>query len=179
MTSDLSEEFKKIETFIFDVDGVMTDGTIILTSAGDALRKMNIKDGYALQLAKKRGYNIAIISGGSSETVRKRFHGLGIYDVYLKAENKVEVYKEFKLTYDISDETTLYMGDDIPDYQVMNLMGLPCAPNNAAVEIKSIAKYISEFNGGEGCVRDVIEKVMRAQNKWFSTQLSQEENFNW
>ena len=157
-----------ITTFIFDVDGVLTNGTVILQPNGDQSRIMNIKDGFALQLAVKKGYRVAVISGGTSETVRKRFAGLGIHDVYLGASEKWEAYQELLITYDLKPEEIAYMGDDIPDYQVLNDAGLGCCPNDAAVEIQQIAKYISPLKGGEGCGRDIIEKVMRAQDKWFN-----------
>jgi len=156
-----------ITTFIFDVDGVLTNGQIILQPNGDQSRIMNIKDGYALQLAVKCGYKVIIISGGRSEIVRKRFETLGIHDVYLGASNKEDVFDEVKITYDLKNEEIAYMGDDIPDYLVMKEMGLPCCPSDAAPEIQSISKYISPVAGGYGCGRDIIEKVMKAQQKWF------------
>lgn len=168
------ENLKNITTFIFDIDGVLTDGSVILEPTGEQTRTMNIKDGYALQLAVKRGYKVAIISGGSNEIVRKRFSGLGIFDVHMGVSNKIDALDELKLTYNIQNDQILYMGDDIPDYEIMTLVGLPTCPNDAATEIQEIAKYISPINGGKGCVRDVIEKVMRAQNKWFNKENRQD-----
>lgn len=157
----------KINTFIFDVDGVLTNGQVILQKGGEQVRIMNIKDGFALQLAAKSGYRVIVISGGKSEEVRTRFKGLGIHDVYLGASDKLEVFEEVKITYNLKEEEIAYMGDDIPDYPVMVNMGLPACPADAAQEIIAISKYVSPFKGGEGCGRDLIEKVMKAQQKWF------------
>lgn len=164
----------QITTFIFDIDGVLTDGSVILEPTGEQTRTMNIKDGYALQLAVKRGYKVAIISGGKNEIVRNRFSGLGIYDVFMGASNKLDALDELKLTYDLTNDEILYMGDDIPDYEIMSSIGLPTCPNDAATEIKEISLYISPINGGKGCVRDVIEKVMRAKDNWFNKENRQE-----
>lgn len=161
------ENLSSITTFIFDVDGVLTDGSVILEPTGEQSRTMNIKDGYALQLAVKRGYRVAIISGGKNEIVRKRFTGLGITDVFMGADYKINAFKELKNTYNFNDNEVLYMGDDIPDFEIMSLVGLPTCPNDAAQEIKQISSYISPLTGGAGAVRDVIEKVLRSQGKWF------------
>jgi len=164
------ENFKtkltRINTFIFDVDGVLTDGSITLMPDGEQVRAMNIKDGYAMQLAVKKGFKIAIISGSKSEGVRKRLNGLGIFDVYMNCDNKLETYAEFLLTYEIKPEEILYMGDDVPDFEVMKRIGVPTCPKDAVHEIKDISIYVSDKNGGKGCVRDVIEQVMRVQGKW-------------
>lgn len=167
---DYPNSLAQITTFIFDIDGVLTDGSVILEPTGEQTRTMNIKDGYALQLAVKRGYKVAIISGGKNEIVRNRFSGLGIYDVFMGASNKLDALDELKLTYDLKNEEILYMGDDIPDYEIMNIIGLATCPNDAAPEIREIAQYISPINGGKGCVRDVIEKVMRAKDNWFNPE---------
>jgi 3-deoxy-D-manno-octulosonate 8-phosphate phosphatase (KDO 8-P phosphatase) len=127
---------------------------------------MNIKDGFALQLAIKKGYKIAIISGGKSEMVRKRLNGLGIFDVYLGASDKTEQFNEYILTYNLNPEEILYMGDDVPDFDVMKRIGVPTCPNDAVQEIKGISIYVSDKKGGEGCVRDVIEQVMKVQGAW-------------
>tara|TARA_B100000768_G_scaffold148747_1_gene142803 strand:- start:106 stop:639 length:534 start_codon:yes stop_codon:yes gene_type:complete len=168
------ENLTAITTFIFDIDGVLTDGTVILEPTGEQSRTMNIKDGYALQLAVKRGFKVAIISGGKNEIVRKRFAGLGIHDVFMGASNKWDSFDELKLTYNIQNTEVAYMGDDIPDYEIMSKIGLPTCPNDAATEIKQIAQYISPISGGKGCVRDVIEKVLRAQDKWFNPNVNDE-----
>ncbi len=160
------EDLINITTFIFDVDGVLTDGTIMVTTDGEMLRTMNIKDGFALKTAIEAGYNICIISGGSNEGVRKRLVGLGIKDIFLGAQNKVEYLKTYLESHNISKSQVLYMGDDIPDLPVMKLSGLPCCPQDAVPEIKAISKYISHKNGGKGAVRDVIEQVMKVQDKW-------------
>ena len=164
------ENFKikltRVTTFIFDIDGVLTDGSLILMPDGEQVRTMNIKDGYAMQLAVKKGYKIAIISGCKSESVRKRLNGLGIYDVYLGVDDKIESYKEFLLTYNLNPDEILYMGDDVPDFEVMKLIGVPSCPNDSAQEIIDICLYVSDKKGGKGCVRDVIEQVMRVHGKW-------------
>lgn len=160
------EYLNQITTFIFDVDGVLTDGTVHITSTGDMLRTMNIKDGYALKIAVDKGYNVCIISGGSNEGVRLRLKGLGITDIYLGAHNKIEQLDDYFNKRGVKSENALYMGDDIPDYPVMKGIGLPCCPQDAVPEIKAISKYISHKNGGKGAVRDVIEQVLKVQGKW-------------
>jgi 3-deoxy-D-manno-octulosonate 8-phosphate phosphatase (KDO 8-P phosphatase) len=160
------EYLAEINTFIFDVDGVLTDGTITVTTDGEMLRTMHIKDGFALKTAIDAGFNICIISGGSNEGVRKRLAGLGIKDIYLGAHNKIDQLNEYMNIHNITTAQVLYMGDDIPDYPVMKLVGLPCCPQDAVPEIKSISKYISHKNGGKGAVRDVIEQVLKVQGKW-------------
>ena len=155
-----------ITTFILDVDGVLTDGTIHVTQTGEMLRHMHIRDGYAMKAAVENGYTVCIISGGSNEGVRVRLRNLGITDIHLGVPNKVETFNEFIELYNIKPEQVLYMGDDIPDFHVMKLVGLPTCPQNAVPEIKNISKYISHINGGNGCVRDVIEQVMKVQGKW-------------
>lgn len=157
-----------ITTFIFDVDGVLTDGTITVTTNGELLRTMNIKDGFALKTAVDAGYNICIISGGSNEGVRKRLSGLGITDIYLGAHNKIEQLTDYFNKKGIIKKQTLYMGDDIPDFPVMQMVALPCCPQDAVPEIKAISKYISHKNGGKGAVRDIIEQVLKVQGKWNS-----------
>jgi 3-deoxy-D-manno-octulosonate 8-phosphate phosphatase (KDO 8-P phosphatase) len=160
------EYLEHITTFIFDVDGVLTDGTITVTTTGELLRTMNIKDGYALKTAMDNGFKICIISGGSNEGVRIRLSALGIKDIYLGAHNKIDQLNQYFEKHQIKPENVLYMGDDIPDYPVMKLVGLPCCPQDAVPEIKSISKYISHKKGGKGAVRDVIEQVMKVQEKW-------------
>jgi 3-deoxy-D-manno-octulosonate 8-phosphate phosphatase (KDO 8-P phosphatase) len=165
------EYLEHITTFIFDVDGVLTDGTVTVTTSGEMLRKMNIKDGYAIKTAIDKGFNVCVISGGSNEGVRVRLRGLGVTDIYLGAHNKIEQLDEYLDIYNIKAENVLYMGDDIPDLPVMKLVGLPCCPQDAAPEIKAVSHYISHKNGGKGAVRDVIEQVLKVQDKW-------EANFN-
>jgi len=163
---NILELFAPIRTFVFDVDGVLTDGGLILTEDGHMLRSMNIRDGYALQLAIKKGYKVWIISGGRSEAVRLRLNKLGISEVHIGGENKRELLEEKIRAAQISLDTILYMGDDIPDHAAMKICGLPCCPNDAATEIRLASKYISPLNGGKGCVRDVIEKVLKLNGDW-------------
>jgi 3-deoxy-D-manno-octulosonate 8-phosphate phosphatase (KDO 8-P phosphatase) len=163
---NLLELFKQVKTFVFDVDGVLTDGSLLIPDDGQMVRRMNIKDGYALQLALKKGYRVVIISGGRSEAVKERLNRLGIRDVFLKAENKREILEEYIMQHQLSWTETLFMGDDIPDYIVMQMAGLACAPADAAPEIKLISKYISPVKGGYGCARDVIEKVLKLNDDW-------------
>ncbi|ARV08346.1 3-deoxy-D-manno-octulosonate 8-phosphate phosphatase [Winogradskyella sp. PC-19] len=160
------EYLNDITTFIFDVDGVLTDGSVTVTTDGEMLRTMNIKDGFALKTAIDAGYNVCIISGGSNEGVRKRLSGLGIKDIYLGAHNKIEQLNDYFSKRGITQNQTLYMGDDIPDFPVMKIVALPCCPQDAVQEIKSVSKYISHKNGGKGAVRDVIEQVLKVQGKW-------------
>lgn len=160
------EYLNHITTFVFDVDGVLTDGTISLTTTGEMLRTMHTKDGFAMKTALLSGYNICIISGGSNEGVRMRLNGLGIKDVYLGAHDKIDQLNHYFDQHGIKAENVLYMGDDIPDYPVMKMVGLPTCPQDAVQEIKAISKYVSHKNGGQGCVRDVIEQVLKVQGKW-------------
>ncbi|GAL89662.1 KdsC family phosphatase [Jejuia pallidilutea] len=160
------EYLNQITTFIFDVDGVLTDGTVHITASGDMLRSMSIKDGYAIKTAIDKGYNVCIISGGSNEGVRIRLEGLGVKDIYLGAHNKIEQLDHYFSKKNIRSENALYMGDDIPDFPVMKGIGLPCCPQDAVPEIKAISKYVSHKKGGKGAVRDVIEQVLKVQGKW-------------
>ncbi len=160
------EYLNQITTFIFDVDGVLTDGSLHITTSGEMLRIMNVKDGYALKTALHKGFNVCIISGGSNEGVRSRLAALGIDAIYLGAHNKIEQLDDYFTKKNISSENVLYMGDDIPDYPVMKGIGLPCCPQDAVPEIKAISKYISHKKGGKGAVRDVIEQVLKVQGKW-------------
>ncbi len=166
--SNYKEKLLKVNTFIFDYDGVMTDGTVFLTNDGDALRTANVKDGYALQLAIKKNYRIAIISGAYSESVRRRFESLNIKDVFLGVEKKIDVYLQYLETNKLESENVLFMGDDIPDYEIMLIAGVPTCPSDAAEEIKRTATYISHQGGGHGCVRDIIEQVLKVQGKWMN-----------
>lgn len=163
-------KLKDITTFIFDVDGVLTDGSIYVTEAGVQSRAFNIKDGYALQLAVKCGYHVAAISGSRSKSALFRLNSLGINDVYLGAHTKTERFKIYIEEKSINPANILYMADDIPDLGVMKLVGLPVCPADAAEEIKAISTYVSPFAGGKGCARDIIEKVMKIQGKWMSAE---------
>jgi 3-deoxy-D-manno-octulosonate 8-phosphate phosphatase (KDO 8-P phosphatase) len=157
---------KDINTFIFDVDGVMTNGKIIYTHDGKIDRQFYAKDGYAIKYAISKGYRIAIISGGMQDNVRKRLNSLGVKDVFLKAFNKIEIFEKFTKEKKIDPKNILYMGDDNPDIDVLKVVGISSCPNDASVDVKSICDYISHKDGGLGCVRDVIEQVMRIHDKW-------------
>lgn len=161
------QKLKDITTLIFDVDGVLTNGDIIASDSGEFLRTFNIKDGYALQLAVKRGYLICVISGGRGLAMQQRFEGLGIPEIFLGVSDKVEIYNTLLTKYNLTTPQILYMGDDIPDLKIMQLVGLPACPADAVPEIKAISQYISPYTGGKTAVRDIIEKVMRVQGKWF------------
>ena len=166
MAKSYKEIMNSITTFILDVDGVLTDGTVHVSPTGEMLREMHIRDGFAMKAAIESGYNVCIISGGSNEGVRIRLRNLGITDIHLGTPDKVATFKEYCDIYTINPENVLYMGDDIPDYHVMQLVGLPTCPQDAVAEIKAISKYISHKNGGKGAVREVIEQVMKVQGKW-------------
>lgn len=164
----INYDLRKIKAIVFDVDGVLSAETITLHPSGEPMRTVNIKDGYALQLAVKMGLHIAIITGGKVEAVRLRYEGLGIPDVHLGCAVKIKTYEDFLAKYGLTDEEILYMGDDIPDYEIMKRCGCPCCPKDAAPEIQAISTYISPRDGGYGCGRDVVEQVLRAQEKWMS-----------
>lgn len=166
--STINYDLKKIKAIAFDVDGVLSADVIPLHTSGEPMRTVNIKDGYAIQLAVKKGLHIAIITGGRTEAVRKRFAGLGVQDLYLGSAVKIHDYRDLRDKHGLKDEEILYMGDDIPDMEVMQECGLPCCPKDAAPEVKSIARYISHAAGGYGCGRDVVEQVMKAQGKWMA-----------
>ncbi|MDG2194090.1 MAG: HAD-IIIA family hydrolase [Polaribacter sp.] len=166
MEKSYKEILPQINTLIFDVDGVLTNGMITIMPDGELIRHMNVKDGYALKTAIDAGLQICIISGGTNKGLRTRLEGLGIQDIYLGAHDKIKHYKELVTKYDLQAENILYMGDDIPDFTVMKLVGLACCPNDAAPEIQGISNYVSYKKGGEGCVRDIIEQVLRVQGKW-------------
>jgi 3-deoxy-D-manno-octulosonate 8-phosphate phosphatase (KDO 8-P phosphatase) len=160
------QKFKSIKTFVFDVDGVLTDGSLLILNDGQQARVMNIKDGYALQLAIKKGYRIAVISGGTSEAVKVRLDKLGVKDCFLNVGNKRARLLEYAAQHQLNPDEILFMGDDIPDLIPMQLTGLPCCPADAVAEIKQISLYISPVDGGKGCARDVIEKVLKLNGHW-------------
>ena len=166
MEKSYKEIMPQITTFVFDVDGVLTDGTVTIFPNGDLIRKMNTKDGYALRTAVDLGYNVCIITGGTNAAIKSRLRGLGITDIYLGADNKKDQLDEYLEINEISAENVLYMGDDIPDYPPMEFVGLPTCPKDAVPEIQNISKYISQKREGKGCVRDVIEQVLKVQDKW-------------
>lgn len=165
----INYDLSKVRALFFDVDGVLSAETITMHPNGEPMRTVNIKDGYALQLAVKCGLVVAIITGGKTESVRHRYEGLGIQEVHLGVAVKIEKYMELKAKYGLQDDEILYMGDDIPDYEVMKECGLPCCPADAAPEIKELSVYISQRCGGMGCGRDVVEQVLKAQGHWMST----------
>ncbi|MDA9183882.1 HAD-IIIA family hydrolase [Flavobacteriaceae bacterium] len=155
-----------IKTFIFDVDGVLTDGKILITNEGELLRSFDTKDGYAMKCALVQGYKIAIITGGRNQGVEERFKELGVYDIYMGAHYKLDAFQDLLDNYDLDPETILYIGDDVPDIPVMEKVGLGCCPADAVSDVKAMADYVSHKNGGEGCVRELIEQVLRVQGKW-------------
>ena len=159
-------EFKKITTFIFDIDGVLTDGTVLVLRDGLQARQMHVKDGFALQMAMKHGYQVFIISGGISEESKKRLENLGLKEIHLGITDKTKFVTDLLTNNKIKWEHVLYMGDDLPDMPLMSKVGLPCCPGDAVNEVKGIVKYISPINGGWGCVRDVIEKVLKGNGQW-------------
>lgn len=172
--SSINYDLGKIKAFVFDVDGVLSCDIVSLHPNGDPMRTVNIKDGYALQLAVKKGYQVAIITGGYTEAVKIRFSRLGIASIYMNSAVKINDFRDFMEKTGLNPEEILYAGDDIPDYEVMKIVGLPVAPADAAPEIKEIARYISLKKGGEGIARDVIEQTMKAQGHWMN-----DEAFGW
>lgn len=165
----INYDLRRIRAIVFDVDGVLSASTVGMDAQGMPLRTVNIKDGYAIQLAVKRGLRIAIITGGSSEAIRKRYAYLGVEDIFMGSAMKKEVYARFLEANCLTHDEVLYMGDDIPDYEVMSLVGCPCCPADACADIKKIALYVSSYDGGHGCARDVIEQVLKAQGKWMDS----------
>jgi 3-deoxy-D-manno-octulosonate 8-phosphate phosphatase (KDO 8-P phosphatase) len=155
-------------TFIFDYDGVLTNGAVVLTPEGEPLRTAHVKDGYAIQLAVKKGYNVAVISGGTSSTVVRRMNSLKVADVFIAVESKIEKFHEYLEKAGVTADEVLYMGDDIPDIKAMQEAGVATCPADAVEEVKAVSQYVSHFKGGEGCVRDVIEQVMKAQGRWMN-----------
>ena len=155
-----------IKTFIFDVDGVLTDGKVLVTSEGEMYRALDTKDGYAIKCALMHDYKIVIISGGTNEGIRNRFKALGVYDIYLGSLNKMDAYQDLIDNYSLKPEEILYVGDDIPDIPVMEKVGVCCCPSDAVSDVKEIVDYVSHKKGGEGCIREIIEQVLRVQGNW-------------
>ena len=160
------EKFKNIKTFVFDVDGVLTNGGLYILPSGEFMRKMNAKDGYALKLALIKGYNIAIITGGKENNIKERLNKLGVKNVFLNAHNKLPILESYLTENNLNIKNTLYMGDDIPDIECIQKVYVSSCPNDAVYEVKEACDFISSFKGGEGCVRDVIEQVLRINNDW-------------
>ena len=166
LNMNLLQRLKQINCFVFDVDGVLTDGTLLVMPGGLMVRKMNIKDGYALQLAIKMGYRVLIISGGNSMEVKDRLQKLGVTEIWMQVTDKRTLLDDYLTQNNIPVESVAYMGDDIPDFEVMQLVGMPCCPIDAATDIKAIADFIASKKGGEGCARELIEKVMKLNGHW-------------
>ncbi|MBQ6768448.1 MAG: HAD-IIIA family hydrolase [Prevotella sp.] len=162
----INYDLSKIRAVIFDVDGVLSAETITLHPNGEPMRTVNIKDGYAIQLAMKLGLRIVILTGGTTESVRLRYERLGVQDVYMGCAVKVKTYEAFLAKYGLTDDEVMYMGDDVPDYEIMQRVGCPVCPADACPDIKAVSLYVSHLRGGYGCGRDVIEQVLRAQGKW-------------
>ena len=162
----INYNLKDVKAIIFDVDGVLSCETITMSSVGEPLRTANIKDGYAIQLAQKLGLRIAIMTGGKTEAVRIRYEALGLEDIYMSCAIKVNTYNDFVNKYGYDHNEVIYVGDDIPDLEVMRLVGCPCCPKDACPEIKEISLYVSDKEGGKGCGRDIIEQVLRAKDMW-------------
>jgi len=172
--SNIRKDLSHIKAFVFDVDGVLSGTSALLFPSGEMMRSMNIRDGYAIQYAVRKGYKIAVITGGDSESVKIRFNKLGVNDVYLCSHNKIDNFRDFIARYSLNPAEVLYMGDDLPDYEVMKMAGFAACPADAAEEVKSISQYISSRNGGDGCARDIIEQVLRLQGMW-----AHEDAFHW
>ena len=164
------EKLIKIKNFVFDVDGVFTDGSIIVDNSGNELRVFSTRDGIAVKLATDKGYNFCVISGGKNEGVRKRLNKLGIKNVYLGVNNKIGIFKSFMNDNNLKTTETMFMGDDIPDIQILKMVGLSCCPNDAANEVREVVDYISIKKGGEGCVRDIIEQILTIQKNWIENE---------
>ncbi|PHI18432.1 3-deoxy-D-manno-octulosonate 8-phosphate phosphatase [Lewinellaceae bacterium SD302] len=160
------EKFGEVDTLLFDVDGVMTDSSLHVLENGQLLRNMHTRDGYALKAAVKAGLRVCIITGGKSEGVKIRLQNLGVTDIYVGIQDKLETYEEYVDIYELDEGKILYMGDDLPDLAVMRRVGFPVCPADAAPEIKKISQYVSSLNGGHGCVRDVIERVLKLKGDW-------------
>ena len=171
----INYDLKKIKLVIFDVDGVLSRETISLSLSGEPLRTVNIKDGYAIQIAEKMGLHIVVMTGGKDDAVKLRYEKLGVKDILMGCAIKIEAYKEIKKKYCIDDENIAYMGDDIPDHEVMSVVGCACCPADACPDIKEVSLYISNKKGGCGCARDILEQILRSQGKW----LADERAFGW
>lgn len=171
----INYDLQQIRAIIFDIDGVLSAETITLASNGEPLRTVNIKDGYAIQLAVKMGLRIVILTGGNTEAVRLRYQRLGVEDIYMSCAVKVRTYEEFLRKYQLTDGEVMYMGDDVPDLEILRRVGCPVCPQDACPDVKEACLYISPYRGGYGCGRDVIEQTLRAQGKW----LSNEKAFGW
>ena len=171
----INYDLQKIKAVVFDVDGVLSASTIQMDGKGEPVRTINIKDGYAIQLAVKHGIRLAIMTGGHNENIRFRYDYLGVKDVYINCSMKIRTWEELLSKYDLHEEEIIYVGDDIPDYEVMKCAGCPCCPKDACTEIKEISTYVSDYEGGHGVARDILEQVLKAQGKW----VLNEKAFGW
>ena len=171
----INYDLRQIKTIIFDIDGVLSAETITLSADGEPLRTVNIKDGYAIQLAVKMGLRIVIMTGATTEAVRLRYERLGVEDIYMACAVKIKTYDEFLVKYGLTDSEVIYMGDDVPDLEILRRVGCPVCPQDACPDVKDACLYVSPYRGGYGCGRDVIEQTLRAQGKW----LSSEKAFGW
>ena len=171
----INYDLRRIRAIIFDVDGVLSAETITLAASGEPLRTVNIKDGYAIQLAVKMGLRIVILTGGTTESVRQRYQRLGVEDIYMGCAVKIRTYDDFLKTRQLTDQEVMYMGDDVPDIEILRRVGCPVCPADACADVKDCCLYISPYTGGYGCGRDIIEQMLRAQGKW----LSNEKAFGW
>lgn len=162
------EKLKDISAFVFDIDGVLTDGTVLVTSEGELLRAMSIKDGFAIKTALEKGYKVGVISGGTNKGVETRLRKLGVQDIFLGADHKIEFLKNFLNRNAITPGQVLYMGDDIPDIEVMKMVGVATCPQDAVPQVKGLCDYISHKNGGQGCAREIIEQVLKVKGHWFA-----------
>lgn len=168
------EKLKNIKAFVFDYDGVLTNGNVYLTDSGMQLRQGNVRDGYALQLARKKGFHIAVITGSHDRGIERRCNFLNIEQVFLGVSDKKKVFEDYLETYQLKPAEILFMGDDLPDYPIMKMAGIPCCPADACEEIKQVSEYISPIEGGKGCVRDVIEQVLKIKGMWMN-----DDAFHW
>ena len=171
----INYDLQKIKAVVFEVDGVLSASTIQMDGKGEPVRTINIKDGYAIQLAVKHGIRLAIMTGGHNENIRFRYEYLGVKDVYINCSMKIRTWEELLSKYDLHEEEIIYVGDDIPDYEVMKRAGCPCCPKDACTEIKEISTYVSDYEGGHGVARDILEQVLKAQGKW----VLNEKAFGW
>ena len=171
----INYDLQKIKAVVFDVDGVLSASTMQMDGKGEPVRTINIKDGYAIQLAVKHGIRLAIMTGGHNENIRFRYEYLGVKDVYINCSMKIRTWEELLSKYDLHEEEIIYVGDDIPDYEVMKRAGCPCCPKDACMEIKEISTYVSDYEGGHGVARDILEQVLKAQGKW----VLNEKAFGW
>lgn len=165
----INYDLTTIKAVIFDVDGVLSLSTIQMSPAGMPVRTVNIKDGYAIQLAIKMGLKLAIISGGTDPSIEERYRKLGMTDIFMSCSTKIQVLNQYLADNNLTADEVIYVGDDIPDYEIMQIVGCPCCPADACSDIKEISTYVSPYEGGRGCARDIIEQILRAKGLWLSS----------